>query len=52
MEKTSSIQSINASVIQGSTLGPTPYVSNAADLYPINPTNHLFKYADDTYLIV
>jgi len=33
-------------------VGPTAYVSNASDLHPINPTNHLLKYSDDTYLIV
>ena len=49
---TSTIQSINASIIQGSGLGPTAYVCNASDLHPSVPNNLLFKYADDTYLIV
>jgi len=46
---TSSIQSIDASVIYGSALGPTAEFSNASDVHPINPTEHtehLFKYAD------
>jgi len=37
--------------MQGSALGSTAYVSNASDLHPINPTIHLFKHADDTYLL-
>ena len=43
---------INASIIQGSGLGPVCYIFNASDLHPINPSNIVFKYADDTYLLV
>ena len=43
---------INASIIQGSGLGPVIYVINASDLHPVNPLNIILKYADDTYLIV
>jgi len=43
---------INASIIQGSALGPIEYVFTASDLYPFSPTNLLCKYADDTYLLV
>jgi len=43
---------INVSIIQGSCLGPVCYIFNASDLYPINPSNKLYKYADDTYLLV
>ena len=39
-------------IIQGSGLGPVCYIFNANDLYPINPSNKLYKYADDTYLLV
>ena len=43
---------INASIIQGSGTGPVSYVVNASDLRTIFLLNILFKYADDTYLIV
>ena len=45
---TSTLREINASVIQGSALGPASYVVNAADLQPITPGNDILKYADDT----
>jgi len=32
-------------------IGPASYVVNAGDLRQITAGNHLFKYADDTYLI-
>jgi len=44
--------SINASVVQGSALGPVAFILNATDLHCITKTNILKKYADDTYLIV
>ena len=43
---------INASIIQGSALGPVEYVFTASDLHTVFPTNCLCKYADDTYLLV
>jgi len=43
---------IIASVIQGSAIGPATYVVNASDLRPINAENKLFKFADDTYLLI
>jgi len=43
---------INASVVQGSGVGPAEYDVNAPDLHPINSENYSFKFADDTYLIV
>ena len=43
---------IIASVVQGSSIGPVSYVINASDLRTICPMNKLFKYADDTYLVV
>jgi hypothetical protein len=43
---------INASIIQGSALGPVSYIINASDLKATVPGNRLHKYADDTYLIV
>jgi len=48
----SSVSDILASIIQGSALGPATYVVNAADLRPLNATNEIMKFADDTYLIV
>ena len=50
--KTSAFADINASVIQGSALGPASYLVNAADLRPVHDGNVLVKFADDTYLIV
>ena len=43
---------INASIVQGSSIGPVSYVINASDLRTICLMNKLFKYADDTYLVV
>ena len=47
-----SVAEIKASVIQGSVLGPASYVVTAADLHLVTPANRIFKYADDTYLVV
>jgi hypothetical protein len=44
--------SINASIIQGSSIGPVSYITNASDLKAKTPGNKLHKYADDTYLLV
>jgi Reverse transcriptase (RNA-dependent DNA polymerase) len=43
---------INASIIQGSSIGPTSYVINASDLKTIILGNKMHKYADDTYLLI
>jgi len=43
---------INASIIQGSGLGPVDFVVAISDLKPINNFNRIFKYADDCYLAV
>lgn len=51
-EQKSAFLGINASIIQGSGLGPVFYTINASDLHPAYSSNILFKYADDTYLIV
>src|SRR6218665_1904364 len=42
----------NASIVQGSVVGPPSYVMNASDLHPIHAFNAMMKYADDTYLLV
>jgi len=49
---TSQYAEINASVVQGSAVGPAAYLVNAADLRPAHKENALIKFADDTYLIV
>ena len=43
---------INASIVQGSGLGPVAYIITASDFTPIHLGNMLIKYADDSYLIV
>jgi len=39
-------------VIQGSELGPASFIVMASDLHPKTPGNRIFKFADDTYLVV
>src|SRR5207245_6173715 len=51
-ETTSAPLSINASVIQGSALGPAAYIVTASDLRPLNAGNEIIKFADDTYLAI
>ena len=48
----SSVLAVNASIIQGSVIGPSVYVINASDLKALDPSHYLVKYADNTYLIV
>ena len=43
-------KSINASVVQGSSLGPCSFSVVAADLKPQNDCFHMFKFADDMNL--
>ena len=43
---------INASIVQGSAIGPFAYVINASDLWALYALDKLNKYADDSYLIV
>jgi len=47
-----SFASIQASVIQGSGLGPAAFLIRAADLFPLYGENRIIRYADDTYLNV
>ena len=51
-DKLSAAVSINASVIQGSALGPALFSVFASDLQPITKGNEMLKYADDTYLLI
>src|SRR5688572_27824019 len=48
----SALAEINASVVQGSGIGPGSYIVCASDLHPLHSVNVMLKYADDTYLIV
>ena len=50
--KLSSIARINASVVQGSAIGPMCFILNMTGLKLRNSQNFLSKYADDCYLIV
>jgi hypothetical protein len=50
--ETSSVESILASIIQGSAIGPASYVVTASDLHAVDPVNKIKKYADDTYLLI
>src|SRR6218665_4109751 len=43
---------INASIIQGSGVGPPSYVVEASDLHPRTSQNAITKFPDDTYLLV
>jgi Reverse transcriptase (RNA-dependent DNA polymerase) len=43
---------INASIIQGSSIGPASYVVTASDLFPVTQSNSMTKFTDDTYLVV
>lgn len=48
----SSPREINASIVQGSVLGPTLFNINSSNLQPISNLNAYFKYADDGYLVI
>src|SRR6218665_3693066 len=50
--KESSFAEINASVVQGSVVGPTSFVAEAADLHTLYSSNMIMKYANDSYLLV
>ena len=45
-------QPITSSIVQGSGIGPTLWLIMASDLYPLSYANVIFKYADDTNLLV
>jgi len=47
-------ESAEASIIQGSAVGPASYVANAGDLTSMMSGNELYEYADDrpTYIVV
>ena len=43
---------ITASIIQGRVICPVSYVVSASDLSAVTPGNSMFKYADDTYVVI
>src|SRR3989442_5080618 len=49
---TSNSKSFNAGVVQGSALGPAIFILCASGLQPSLCMNRMFKYADDTYLLI
>ena len=48
----SGLLNINASIFQGTSMGPVSYVFNSSDLVPCCPGNLFNKYDDDTYILV
>jgi hypothetical protein len=51
-DATSTPLEINASIVQGSAIGPIAFILNAYDLRPSAPGNKMHKYADDSYLLI
>jgi hypothetical protein len=41
---------INRSILQGSRIGPYPYILMESDLHTLSKSNVMFKFADDTNL--
>ena len=48
----SDVIDIGLSIVQGSGIGPTLYIIMKNDLCSISAINDIFKYADDTALLV
>jgi hypothetical protein len=48
----SGMEFINASVVQGSAVGPAAFSIASSDLHPVVKGNEMRKYADDGYIIV
>jgi hypothetical protein len=48
----SSLAHINASIIQGSRMGPANFLVAISGLKPLHSFNYIFKYADDCYLLI
>ena len=51
-DNVSLLAEIFASVIQGSGVGPISYIVCASDLHPLTLANKMFKFADDTCLVI
>ena len=45
-------QPITSSIVQGSGIGPTLWLIMESDLHPLSDANVIFKYANDTNLLV
>jgi len=45
-------QPITSSIVQGSGIGPTLWLIMESDLHPLSDASLIFKYADDTNLLV
>ena len=52
MSRLSAVRSISASVVQGSGIGPSSFITSASDLHPVHQANKMAKYADDTYPLI
>ena len=50
--KLSMVVCIGRSIVQGSGIGPTLYIVMKSDLHALSELNGMFKYADDTTLLV
>jgi hypothetical protein len=48
----SSSLKINRSIVQGSGISPSLYILMESDLHPLSKDNLIFKFADDTNLLV
>ena len=48
----SNLANIGLSIVQGSVIGPTLYIIMKSDLRSLSALNDIFKYADDTTLLV
>ena len=48
----STLLSINRSIVQGSGIGPTLFIMFAHDLKPLDMSNYLLKYANDSSLLL
>jgi hypothetical protein len=49
---TSAVETVNASIVQGSAIGPAAYIVASSDMYISSEANSLDKYADDAYIII
>ena len=50
--ETSTVAEVKSSVIKGFGLGSVSFLVTASNLHPLRTGNYIFKYADDTYLVM
>ena len=48
----SNVANVGLGIVQGSGIGPTLYIVVKSDLHRMSQLNDMFKYADDTTLLV